>query len=1370
MAVSTEYSIFAALLELIERRSAARRTESIIFHDGAGNEVARFTLDGKCIRFGIELQGHICIDEIFVADLPVHAQILQKSIDGTPLTAQEAQLIDDILPQENYAFASLTARALWAIARYLKASGEEFRLGQSGPPRPRLTNLAFSMVDLALAAGRRDPIQYDDVAVKLYGAPPEHDEERWLLERRVDDAYSPWPIMTTQHGERRVAHIATFASFAQLLDGFIRAEGSLGPPCAQILRFENSVCLIVCTARYVTLLVYHWAQMGRIVRALELLIKDMPAVSPAPAQLPPARLLEIARTIPPTAIESKSTQPWPGLAAASESSLHSDPDFAIPGLALPDSQQTPRPTSQAAPPTPAEEYLGSHPNSAAEILELQRQALAFEQIVKTGITVDSDDFMLPSAEASSPSRPEFVVKTDEPALTDSPDAQLAAIAEPQATAFSDVDDHPTDSVAAAKQPDSQPDAQLDAQLDSQRDAQLDSQPDAQLDIPTEEPVSSPLVESQDSPQPWPQDAKQTPAAEPPQASAVGEEPTVEIGEPYAPPEVAAAPPQALTAEEPPFSKLEPAALFSIPAASDPEAASPPVQPESDSASPSDTQSEQSKTPLATSQPTFSDEPAVFPTFSDAVLVLKDFTAKVEDRTILKALTFSIGKRGFFTIMGPGGSGKSSLNGILSGRNRGATGWKMTGEILFGGLPLGTEERPAVVGQKIPRVSQPLRTYLLADLADGVAATYSVEQVCELLERAHLSHFANRINAVLDSATLKPTLSEWWRLAIARELTLEPRLLCVDEPTAAMSDEDAEPILKLLRAEATQRTVLMVTHNQQHAREYSDYVLLLAYGQVQEYGPVAEFFSQPHSRAAKDYIRTGSCYIAAPDAQPESLSEEYAETLVATKAAKVPTQTPAVEAAQPHETRPSPSAAPVPTAPAQVAAPITAAAHTAETSPATGPVLWATHNSGAARALSLRDVTLQVGTRKVLSGINLDIAARGLYILITPECAEKRLLVRALCGPRPSTMQLSGRALYQGRELPEEDGPATPTSSAQLMMMNVGNYLTSNLPKRGNLSRTEQRSYAAQLVESMGFPELAARFDIPMTSIEVFERRPIEIIRAATVEPGLLVLDEPLAGLGSTEVPALLRLLKQQATERAVLILTRDLEPLSTLAVAVAWLADGGIKGQAPAPASPEESARPAVVTTTTSSSKLGPELPQPRQEEPAQRAEELQPQPKLRGNGPRGFHWLRLDALAGMPAPGLTTDIGYDLDLIRSAGVTHLVTLTMDPLPKEPLVEHGLQSIFFPIEDMDAPTEEQAAKLCAQVEALLGQNQVIGFHCKAGLGRTGTMLASYLVWEGVAPAAALQQARTVEPNWVQSAKQEQFLVRFAAWLRSRRAT
>ena len=151
------------------------------------------------------------------------------------------------------------------------------------------------------------------------------------------------------------------------------------------------------------------------------------------------------------------------------------------------------------------------------------------------------------------------------------------------------------------------------------------------------------------------------------------------------------------------------------------------------------------------------------------------------------------------------------------------------------------------------------------------------------------------------------------------------------------------------------------------------------------------------------------------------------------------------------------------------------------------------------------------------------------------------------------------------------------------------------------------------------------------------------------------------------------------------------------------------------------------------------------------------------------FRWLRDHALAGMPAPGVFADVEYDLDLIRGAGVTYLVTLTTTPLPAELLRRHGLQGLFFPIEDMDAPSLEAAGSLCEEVAALRARGEVIGFHCKAGYGRTGTLLAAQLIWEGADAAAALAAVRAVEPNWVQSPQQERFLVNLAARRRHHRA-
>jgi atypical dual specificity phosphatase len=137
-----------------------------------------------------------------------------------------------------------------------------------------------------------------------------------------------------------------------------------------------------------------------------------------------------------------------------------------------------------------------------------------------------------------------------------------------------------------------------------------------------------------------------------------------------------------------------------------------------------------------------------------------------------------------------------------------------------------------------------------------------------------------------------------------------------------------------------------------------------------------------------------------------------------------------------------------------------------------------------------------------------------------------------------------------------------------------------------------------------------------------------------------------------------------------------------------------------------------------------------------------------------------------MPAPGVMFSIDHDLTLVRAAGVTHLVTLTEFPLPAEALRRHGLVALFFPISDLGIPSPPQVKDLCVRVAGLLQQGSVVAYHCKAGLGRTGTMLAAQLIFEGMSSAAALALVRTAEANFVQSSQQEQFLARFEQWLRA----
>jgi len=147
--------------------------------------------------------------------------------------------------------------------------------------------------------------------------------------------------------------------------------------------------------------------------------------------------------------------------------------------------------------------------------------------------------------------------------------------------------------------------------------------------------------------------------------------------------------------------------------------------------------------------------------------------------------------------------------------------------------------------------------------------------------------------------------------------------------------------------------------------------------------------------------------------------------------------------------------------------------------------------------------------------------------------------------------------------------------------------------------------------------------------------------------------------------------------------------------------------------------------------------------------------------GPRGFVWIEDGRLAATPMPGITNDVDYDLDLLTGVGITTLISLTERPFPPEPLIRHGLKTLHLSIADRKAPSPAEMDQLVTQMRNLLAEGEVLAVHCLAGLGRTGTILAAYLVKEKGLPAqVALNQIRRFNRQFVQSDDQEDFLVEY----------
>lgn len=155
-------------------------------------------------------------------------------------------------------------------------------------------------------------------------------------------------------------------------------------------------------------------------------------------------------------------------------------------------------------------------------------------------------------------------------------------------------------------------------------------------------------------------------------------------------------------------------------------------------------------------------------------------------------------------------------------------------------------------------------------------------------------------------------------------------------------------------------------------------------------------------------------------------------------------------------------------------------------------------------------------------------------------------------------------------------------------------------------------------------------------------------------------------------------------------------------------------------------------------------------------------------NAPRGFHWIVPGKLAGCPAPGISAPIDHDLTLLAKAGITHLVTLTEKDIDQNALRRHFLTNTHLPIFDREAPSIGQAHMLLVRMQKLIETGEVLAIHCKAGLGRTGTVLAAWLIREGGLTASiSMERLRKIEPGYIQSLEQEDFLHRYESDLTQR---
>ena len=138
-------------------------------------------------------------------------------------------------------------------------------------------------------------------------------------------------------------------------------------------------------------------------------------------------------------------------------------------------------------------------------------------------------------------------------------------------------------------------------------------------------------------------------------------------------------------------------------------------------------------------------------------------------------------------------------------------------------------------------------------------------------------------------------------------------------------------------------------------------------------------------------------------------------------------------------------------------------------------------------------------------------------------------------------------------------------------------------------------------------------------------------------------------------------------------------------------------------------------------------------------------------------NWLYPDRLLACAYPW-----GPDgLASLAERGINVVVNLHERGHDPERLARHGLTGVHLPVPDFTAPTADQLVCGVRAINRALVGGQRVAVHCAAGLGRTGTLLACYLVSTGLEPKAAISRIRELRPGSVETAEQQAAIEAFA---------
>ncbi len=232
-----------------------------------------------------------------------------------------------------------------------------------------------------------------------------------------------------------------------------------------------------------------------------------------------------------------------------------------------------------------------------------------------------------------------------------------------------------------------------------------------------------------------------------------------------------------------------------------------------------------------------------------ILELRNVAKEYDGKIVLRGISLNIHEGEFITILGPSGCGKTTLLRLIAGFEK-----PSSGQILFQGKDL---IKIPIYKRQINTIFQSYALFPHLNVFDNIAYGLKLKKINKDRIRKEVLKALSlvKLEGMEDKDINDLSGGQKQRVAVARALVLNPKILLLDEPFAALDlklRQQMQLELKKIQREV-EITFIFITHDQEEAFTMSDRVVVLNNGQMQQIGSSQDIYNEPENKWTAQFV-------------------------------------------------------------------------------------------------------------------------------------------------------------------------------------------------------------------------------------------------------------------------------------------------------------------------------------------------------------------------------------------------------------------------------------------------------------------------------------------------------------------------------------